>query len=136
MLRPNNADKLKPSEGSWQNMEQKLCLALISSEQETSLMQLSQALRTDNSCHSVYILFPPNAICFLQAPLANNTHVLHTSNASQRAFNSDLRTVPASVIPQRAYGDCDMGRKTGARYPAHRLQTDSTAHRGLFPCVK
>jgi len=92
-------------------MEQKLGLALISSEQETSLMQLPQAQRTDNSCHSAYIriLFPPNANCFPQAPLANNTHVQHTSNASQRAFNSDLRIVPASIIPQQAHGDCDMG---------------------------
>ena len=88
-------------------------LALISSEQETSLMQLPQVLRTDNSCHSLYALFHPHAICFPQAPLANNTHVQIISNASQRAFNSDLRIVPVSIIPQQANVDCDMGLKTG-----------------------
>jgi len=90
-------------------MEQKLGLALTSSEQETSLMQLPQALRTDNSCHRVYALFHPHAICFPQAPLANNTHVQNISNASQRAFHWDLRIVPVSTIPQQANGDCDMG---------------------------
>jgi hypothetical protein len=66
-------------------MEKKLGLALISSEQETSLMQLPQALRKDNSCHSVYSLSSERHLL-----PASATREQYTRAAHQQFFSTSI----------------------------------------------